>query len=543
LAQDSLTPIPTNDAVPSGSPGRHGTDKGALLSMQNISKSFPGVKALSNVSLEVSSGELHGLIGENGAGKSTLMKILSGVYERDSGELHLDGEPVEIEDPHHAQELGIAIIYQEFNLMPNLTVAENVFIGREPNRYTFVRWRDLNRQTQDLLDLLGVDLSPTARVRDLKVAEQQMVEIAKALSIQARIIVMDEPTSALTESEVTTLFGIMRNLKAQGLGVIFISHRLEEVFEICDCVTVLRDGRNVSTRDVRSVTKDEVIQMMVGRTLSELFQKQAEAGQGDVVLEVRNVGRTGTAMDPSAIVLDGVSFTLRRGEILGLAGLVGSGRTDLARVLFGADQMDHGEVTIDGQGVKIRTPEDAIRHGMGYVPEDRKEQGLILSMAVRENVSLAKLGDLTRYGFVDRGREQGVVQEYVDTLQVRTPSLNQKVIYLSGGNQQKVVIAKWLALQPKILIMDEPTRGIDVGAKAEVHALMNQLAHEGVGVIMISSELPEILGMSDRILCMRQGRVVGELSSSEASAEQVMRLLTTDQVLDETDQGRQNEDE
>jgi ABC-type sugar transport system ATPase subunit len=355
------------------------------------------------------------------------------------------------------------------------------------------------------------------------VAEQQMVEIAKALSIQARIIVMDEPTSALTESEVTTLFDIMRNLKAQGLGVIFISHRLEEVFEICDRITVLRDGRNVGTRDVQGVTQDAVIQMMVGRTLGELFQKEAEDCRGDVVLEVRNVGRTGTAMDPSAIVLDGVSFTLCR--------------------VFGADTMDHGQVFIDGERVQIHSPQDAIRYGMGYVPEDRKEQGLILGMAVRENVSLAMLGDLTRYGFVDRGQERQVVQEYVDTLQVRTPSLNQQVMYLSGGNQQKVVIAKWLALQPKILIMDEPTRGIDVGAKAEVHTLMSKLAQEGVGVIMISSELLEILGMSDRVLCMRQGRVVGELSGSEATAEQVMRLLTTDQALDETDQGRRNEDE
>jgi ribose transport system ATP-binding protein len=318
LAQDSLTDTPTNGAAPPVSPGKQDVDVGILLNMENISKSFPGVKALSNVSFEVSAGEIRGLIGENGAGKSTLMKILSGVYEKDSGELHLNGEPVEIENPHHAQELGITIIYQEFNLMPNLTVAENVFIGRE--------------------------------VRDLKVAEQQMVEIAKALSIQARIIVMDEPTSALTESEVTTLFDIMRNLKAQGLGVIFISHRLEEVFEICDRITVLRDGRNVGTRDVQGVTQDAVIQMMVGRTLGELFQKEAEDCRGDVVLEVRNVGRTGTAMDPSAIVLDGVSFTLCRGEILGLAGLVGSGRTDLVRVLFGADTMDHGQVFDLGHG-------------------------------------------------------------------------------------------------------------------------------------------------------------------------------------------------
>jgi ABC-type sugar transport system ATPase subunit len=494
--------------------------------MENISKAFPGVQALSQVNLEVRAGEIHGLIGENGAGKSTLMKILSGVYTRDSGTIFLNGQPIEILGPQHAQQLGIAIIYQEFNLMPNLTIAENVFIGREPSRYGFVRWRELYQQTQALMDQLGISLSPTAVVRNLSVAEQQMVEIAKALSIQARIIVMDEPTSALSDTEVQALFRIMRRLREQGLAIIFISHRLEEVFQICDRITVLRDGQNVGTRVVADTSPDEVIHMMVGRALSELFQKEASAAHGDVVLEVRNVSRTGTVLDPSAIVLDRISFTLRRGEILGLAGLVGSGRTDLARVLFGADRMDQGEVYIDGQRVDIRSPLDAIRHGMGFVPEDRKEQALILGMAVRENLSLAKLNELTRYGFVDRSQEDEVVNHYVQTLQIRTPSLNQKVMYLSGGNQQKVVIGKWLALRPKILIMDEPTRGIDVGAKAEVHGLMNRLAQEGVGIIMISSELPEILGMSDRILCMHQGRVVGELSRAEATAEKVMRLLT-----------------
>ena len=511
-----------------------------LLRMENISKAFPGVQALDNVNLEVRAGEIHGLIGENGAGKSTLMKILSGVYTKDSGRLYLNGQPVEILGPHHAQQLGIAIIYQEFNLMPNLTVAENVFIGREPNRFHFIKWRDLHQQTQALMDLLGIHLSPMAVVRELSVAEQQMVEIAKALSIKARIIIMDEPTSALTDAEVTTLFRIMRSLKEQGLGVIFISHRIEEILEICDRITVLRDGQNVGTRDAKEVTADELIHMMVGRTLGELFQKETSAAHGDVVLEVRNVGRTGTVLDPSAIVLDNVSFTLRRGEILGVAGLVGSGRTELARILFGADPMDHGEIYIDGQRVNIRSPIDAIRHGMGFVPEDRKEQALILGMAVRENVSLAKLHDLTHYGFVNGAEERRIVEEYVQALQIRTPSLEQKVMYLSGGNQQKVVIAKWLALRPKILIMDEPTRGIDIGAKAEVHALMNKLAQQNVGIIMISSELPEVLGMSDRILCMRQGRVVGELTREEATPERVMRLLTTGKAGEETERQPEN---
>ncbi|MBS1252519.1 MAG: Ribose import ATP-binding protein RbsA [Anaerolineales bacterium] len=503
-----------------------------LLHMEDMNKAFPGVQALSNVDLEVRAGEIHGLIGENGAGKSTLMKILTGVYTKDSGQLRIEGERVEIIDPHHAQQLGISIIYQEFNLMPNLTVAENVFIGREPDRFQFIRWGDLRQQTQELLDLLGIHLSPRETVRDLSVAEQQMVEIAKALSIQSRIIIMDEPTSALTDTEVESLFHIMRSLKEQGLGVIFISHRLEEVFEICDRITVLRDGENVGTRNVEDVTPDEVIHMMVGRALGELFQKETSAKSGDVVLEVHDVMRTGTVLDPSAIALNNVNFQLHRGEILGLAGLIGSGRTALARVIFGADTMDRGEIYIDGERVDVHSPEHAIRHGMGFVPEDRQGQALILSMAVRKNVSLAKLGDLTNYGFVDGVEEKQIVEHYVDTLQIRTPSLDQKVMYLSGGNQQKVVIAKWLALEPKILIMDEPTRGIDVGAKAEVHALMNQLAQQGVGIIMISSELPEILGMSDRILCMREGQVVGELSRDEATPERVMRLLTTEEQVE-----------
>lgn len=502
-------------------------DDAILLRMENISKAFPGVQALLDVTFEVRASEIHGLIGENGAGKSTLMKILTGVYEKDSGHLYIRGEPVEIRGPHHAQELGITIIYQEFNLMPNLTVAENVFIGREPNRFRFIRWGDLHRQTQELMDLLDIHLSPKETVRDLSVAEQQMVEIAKALSIQARIIIMDEPTSALTDTEVDSLFRIMRSLKEQGLGVIFISHRLEEVFEICDRITVLRDGENVGTRNTDDVTEDEVISMMVGRVLGDLFQKEAREPAEGIVLDVRNVTRTGTVLDPHAIALDNISFTLRQGEILGLAGLIGSGRTDLARAIFGADPMDRGEIYIDGRRVEINSPEDAIRHGIGFVPEDRKTQALILGMAVRKNISLPKLGDLTTYGFVNGAEEEQVVRHYVDTLQIRTPSLDQQVMYLSGGNQQKVVIAKWLALQPKILIMDEPTRGIDVGAKAEVHGLMNELAQQGVGIIMISSELPEILGMSDRILCMRQGRVVGVLDRDEATAELVMRLLTT----------------
>lgn len=498
-----------------------------LLRMENISKSFPGVQALSNVSLEVRSGEILGLVGENGAGKSTLMKILSGVYPMDSGQLFLAGEPIQIQNPHHAQALGISIIYQEFNLMPNLTVMENVFIGREPDRFVFVDWGRLKQQTQRLLDRLNVRLSPSAMVRDLSVAEQQMVEIAKALSVQAQVIIMDEPTSALTDAEVQTLFATMDELRRQGISMIFISHRLEEVLSICDRIAVLRDGRHVATLDAAEATEDQIIRLMVGRTLSEFFHKE-EAAQiaDDIILEVRGLSRKGAKLDPSAIVLDDVSFQLRRGEILGLAGLVGSGRTEVARTIFGADPRDSGDIYVNGERADIRSPLDAIRHGIGFVPEDRKEQGLVLNLAVRENITLANLDRLTQNGFVRLGEERQRVQEYIDRLQVRTPSMEQRVLNLSGGNQQKVVIAKWLLLQPNILIMDEPTRGIDVGAKTEIYDLMRKLAESGVGLIMISSELPEVLAMSDRIVCMREGCVTGILDRGEATPELVMWYCT-----------------
>ncbi|HXF61818.1 MAG TPA: sugar ABC transporter ATP-binding protein [Caldilineaceae bacterium] len=516
-----------------------------LLRMENISKSFPGVQALENVSLEVRAGEILGLIGENGAGKSTLMKILSGVYPMDSGRIYLDGQLVHLQNPHQTQQLGISIIYQEFNLMPNLTVMENIFIGRETGRFGFVDRRQLRQQTEALLARLGVRLNPMTIVRDLSVAEQQMVEIAKALSMAVRVIVMDEPTSALSEAEVRNLLETMRELRRNRIGVIFISHRLEEVRTIADRITVLRDGVNVGTLDAAEATEDRLIQMMVGRSRGELFQRedrgQAAHGAGrqaspdqasleqaspDIVLDVRGLTRRGTKLDPSAIVLDNVSFTLRRGEILGFAGLVGAGRTELARTIFGADSFDAGEIRIEGKLVDIHSPMDAIRNGIGFVPEDRKEQGLILSLAVRENVTLASLDQVTRLGFVQLAQERQRVRAYADLLQIRTPSLDQKVLNLSGGNQQKVVIAKWLMLQPKILLMDEPTRGIDVGAKAEIYRLMNQLAESGVSIIMISSELPELLAMSDRIVCMAKGRVTGVLWRGEATPELVMRYCT-----------------
>ncbi len=500
-----------------------------ILKMEGISKRFPGVQALNDVQLEVMPGEILGLLGENGAGKSTLMKILSGVYRKDTGHILLGGQPIEVNNPHHAQTLGITIIHQELNLMPNLTVAENVFIGREPNTATFVQWRALHRQTRELMERLGINLSPSALVRNLSVAEQQMVEIARALSVKSQVIIMDEPTSALTENEVEHLFNIMRDLRAQGLGIIFISHRMDEVFAICDRISVLRDGEYVGTVLTARTNRDEIIRMMVGRAVSEFFG-HGESHPGEVVLEARDIRKTGTADDPTKQVLKGVSLNIRRGEIVGLAGLVGSGRTDLARCLFGVDPRDSGDISINGQAVTIRTPRDAIRAGLGMVPEDRKLQALFLAMSVEANASMASLGDVARLGFVNGRRERQMFGGYVDKLNIRLARYDQRALDLSGGNQQKVVISRWLALKPQILIMDEPTRGIDVGAKAEVHALIRQLAQDGVAILMISSELPEVLAMSDRILVMHEGELIGELSGADArargGAERVGAMMT-----------------
>jgi ABC-type sugar transport system ATPase subunit len=505
-----------------------------LLRVEQVSKSFPGVLALQDVSLQVESGEVLGLVGENGAGKSTLMKILSGVYQPDGGEIVFDGKPVVLHNPRQAQGLGISIIYQEFNLMPNLSVEENVFVGREPNTGKVVRWGALRRQTEELLDQLGVHLSPKSIVRDLSVAEQQMVEIAKALSLNARLVIMDEPTSALTDTEVAALFDIIRGLKERGLAVIYISHRLEEIFTTCDRVTVLRDGQLAGDLPIADATPDRIVRLMVGRPLGDLFRPEEAERRLEAlaerspapILEVRNLGRTGTVQDAAAIVLEDVSFSVRPGEIVGLAGLVGSGRTEIARAIFGADDFEHGEILIEGKPVRDHSPRGAIRRGIGLVPEDRKLQALVLNLAIRENLALSILDRLSRFGIVRLGAERALARRMVDALRVRTPSIEQKVLNLSGGNQQKVVIAKWLALHPKILIMDEPTRGIDIGAKAEVHGLMHQLAADGVAILMISSELPEIIGMSDRVLVMRQGRIAGELPRHDATQEAIMALAT-----------------
>jgi len=497
-----------------------------LLQMTGISKQFPGVKALQHVDLQVRAGECLALVGENGAGKSTLMKILSGVYAPDEGTIAIDGQIVEPKNPHHAQQLGISIIYQEFNLFPNMSVEDNIFIGREPNRSGFVDRGRMREAAQGYLRQVGVDLDPRIEVRNLSVAQQQMVEIAKALSYNARIVIMDEPTSALTDNEVRALFEIIKSLKERGLAVVFVSHRLEEIFEICDRITVLRDGQNAGELETASSSPEEVVRMMVGREIGDLYQKEASTARDAVVLDVRGLSRQGTQQDDARVVLDGIDLHVRAGEIVGLAGLVGSGRTEVARAIFGADPFDRGEILLEGQPVAIHSPADAIKRGIALAPEDRKLQALVLALAIRESISLPNLGRLSSFGFVRRREERELAERFIEALSVRTPSMEQKVVNLSGGNQQKVVLAKWLALNPKVLIVDEPTRGIDIGAKAEVHSLLSQLAESGVAVLMISSELPEVLHMSDRIYVMREGRMAGVIDRSEATEERVMELAT-----------------
>jgi len=492
--------------------------KTPILQMKGISKRFPGVQALEQVDFDVYPGEVHALVGENGAGKSTLMKILAGIYPKDAGLIILNGDEVEFNDPIEAQKYGISVIYQEFDLAQNLTVAENILLCREPaNSLGLIKRREFNRIARESLDKLGIVVNPNTLVSHLKVAERQMVAIVKALSFNAKIIVMDEPTSALSEHEIELLFEIIENLRFRDVAVIYISHRLQEITKIADRVTVLRDGRLVGCVSTAEVTTDQIVAMMVGRELKDFFRKE-EAQIRDVVLEVEHLEQEGVVHD--------VSFQLRAGEILGFAGLVGARRTETARLIFGLDQRDSGDIFLNGKLVDIKTPDDAIALGVAYVPEDRKTQGLILSWTLAENTTLPRLSEVSRRGFIDFRAEAAVAQKYVSSLDIKTPSVQQQVMYLSGGNQQKVVIAKWLMTNPKVLILDEPTRGIDVGAKSEIYALMSQLAKQGLGIILISSELPEILGMSDRIIVMREGYVTGELLRDEATEEKVMLYAT-----------------
>ncbi len=498
------------DAAPSTTP---------LLEVAGVTKTFPGVVALEGVEFSLRSGEVHCLVGENGAGKSTLMKILAGGIRPDAGEIRLGGEPVRLRSPHDAQARGIGMIYQEFNLVPALSVAENIFLGRAPTRgrSPFIDHRALRRDARALLSRLGIALDPRKTAGECSVAEQQMVEIAKALALDARLLIMDEPSATLTDAEMKALFTLIRELRARGLGIVYISHRLEEIFHIGDRVTVLRDGRRVDTRPVADVSRDALIHMMVGRELKDEFPKVV-ASPGAERLRVVGLTRTDAFED--------VSFTLRAGEIVGLTGLVGSGRTEVARAIFGADPIDSGRIVLDGKEIRPRTPKDAIAAGIGLLTEDRKRQGLVLGMSVRENVTLANLAGVPGRVLMQRRGERHIAQDHARDLRIRTPGVEQAAVHLSGGNQQKVVLAKWLFTESRVLMFDEPTRGIDVGAKVSIYELMNRLVANGAAILMISSELPEVLGMCDRILVMHEGRIAGELSRANASQEAIMRLAT-----------------
>jgi ABC-type sugar transport system ATPase subunit len=491
-----------------------------ILVAENIDKRFPGVHALDNVSLTITPGEVHAVVGENGAGKSTLMKILAGAYGPDRGTIRIDGEAVTIENPRAAQDLGIITIYQELSLVDALSVGENVFLGDLPTRSGGswrVDWPTVWSRAAELLERVGLRIRPQTRVRDLSVAQKQMVEIARALARNVRVLILDEPTSSLTERETEKLFEIISQLRNRGVGIIYISHRLGEVFRIAQQVTVLRDGIVVGSLPVRDASEDLLVRMMVGRDLARLFTA-ARSSDAPVRLEVRGLSRRG--------VLHDVSLSVRGGEVVGLAGLVGAGRTELARCLFGADGINAGEILLDGSIVNLRSPGHAVDLGIALVPEDRKLQALILGMGVRENLSLPVLDRLGSPFVPSRRRERALASDYIRSLTIRTPHMEQRVSALSGGNQQKVVIARWLATKPKVLILDEPTRGIDVGAKAEVHALIARLAEQGVAILMISSELPEILGMSHRILVMRGGRIVAEIPRQDATEESIMAAAT-----------------
>ena len=489
-----------------------------LIELVGIAKQFDAIQALRSVDLSLYAGEVHALVGENGAGKSTLVKILAGIYRPDAGSITMGGEAIELRSPLQAQARGIAVVQQEPMLFPDLDVAENVFMGRHPrDRFGRVDWKRMYREVDQLLASLDVSLSSHTPVQGLSVAEQQLVEIAKALSLEARVLVLDEPTAALSAHEVTELFTIVRQLRERGVAVLFVSHRLEEIFEIADRLTVFRDGMHITTVPVSEITTEEIIRHMVGRELSNLFPK-SETRVGDIVLEVRHLSSPGSVAD--------VSFQLRQGEILGFAGLVGAGRTEVARILFGIDRAESGEIWLRGKQVRIHSPRDAMRYGIAYVPEDRHQHGLVMGFSIAANVTLPILQQVSRLGLLDPRLERKIAGDYSSQLRVRSSGIGQLVNALSGGNQQKVVLSKWLATNPLVLILDEPTRGIDVGAKAEVHRIISDLAVEGLAIILISSELPEILAMADRVIVLHEGRVSGTFARSEATQERVMFAAT-----------------
>jgi ribose transport system ATP-binding protein len=489
-----------------------------LLEMEGIEKSFPGVRAVRRGELNLRSGEVHALLGENGAGKSTFIKVLAGAQNADAGTIRVHGEELRVRTPHDAARAGIAVIYQEFNLVPALSARENIFLGRESTRGGFISRREEQKAARELLRQLDSDIDPETPCRSLSVAQQQLVEIAKALAQKARILVMDEPTAALSSREVDRLLAIVRELRAQGLGIIYVSHRLDEVFAVCDRATVMRDGEHIATEAVAELTRERLIELMVGRKLEAEFPRRTP-NVGPERLVVRGLSRGKAVQD--------VSFELHRGEVLGLTGLVGAGRTEVARLLFGADRPDAGEIMFDGRRLHLRSPRDAIRAGICLLTEDRKQQGLVLGLPARENFGLPNLPGLSRAGFVAEHRESRAFAGFIDSMRIKIRHQDQLTRDLSGGNQQKVVLAKWLQTNSEIVLIDEPTRGIDVGAKFEIYELINALVAAGKAVLMISSELPEVLGMCDRVLVMREGRMAGEISDvAHATQQQILRLAT-----------------
>ncbi|TCT26515.1 ribose ABC transporter ATP-binding protein [Melghiribacillus thermohalophilus] len=489
-----------------------------LVEMKGISKSFNGNQVLKKVNLDVYPGEVLALVGENGAGKSTLMKILTGIYSRDEGEIFVKGKEVSFKDANESKQSGVAIIHQELNIIPHLSVMENMFLGRELTfgKSGVLQTKGMRQKTLEYLEQLGVSIDPDEQAGNLSVGQQQMIEIAKAISTNAEIIIMDEPTAALTERETRMLFDIIHHLKNRGVGIVYISHRMEEIFEICSRITVLRDGEYIGTRRVDETDVDEIIRMMVGRKLGNMFPERRQT-RGNERLKVENL---------SGDQFDHIHFEVYEGEILGIAGLMGAGRSEIVEALFGARPKHSGNVYIDGKEVKIKSPYDAIQAGIGFVTEDRKQEGLVLGMSVRENFTLTNLRDISSHAIVSSKKEKSFVQSMIDKFKVKTSSMEQEVKSLSGGNQQKIVIGKWLGINPKILILDEPTRGVDVGAKKEIYQIMNQLTEQGVAIIMISSELPEVLGMSDRILVIHEGKVASVFNRKEANQEKIMHAAT-----------------
>ena len=492
--------------------------KDKILAMSNINKSFPGVQALKNVNFNLNKGEVHALVGENGAGKSTLVKILNGIHKKDKGKIKYKGKKVEYKSPKEAMKAGLSIIHQELELIPHLSVAENIYLGREPRKGIFIDYTKLYNMTEKIINKLGVQINPQEIVKNLNIGKKQMVEIAKAVSQNADVLVMDEPTSSLTNQEIDILFELINRLKKQNISIIYISHRLEEVFEICDRVTVLRDGKQVNEVLVKNTDREELIKMMVGRDINERFP-EVDTKNKDTILEVKNLNVPGKVED--------TSFQLRKGEILGVAGLMGSGRTELAKSIYGEFKKTSGTILLNDKKINLDSPQKAINNGIYYLSEDRKGEGLILNLSVKNNITLSIVEKISRLGiFIDKNEENKITKNYIDEFDIKTPSPEQKVKNLSGGNQQKVVISKVLSTEPKIVILDEPTRGIDVGAKNEIYHLIKKLTNEDVAVIMISSELPEILNLSDKILVMYENKQAGILDAENTGQEQIMDLAT-----------------